>query len=56
MVLLTVCPLEGEEDKGRPTSEVRDNEGGEHAVSVLKHLLSPFYPYNIAPIRAEVKV
>jgi len=56
MVLLTVSPLYSEEDKGRPTSEVCDNESGEHAVTVLKHLLSPFYPYNITPIRVEVKV
>jgi hypothetical protein len=56
MVLLTGCPFEGEEDESGPTSEVCDNESGHHAVAVLKHLLSPFYPYNIAPKRAEVKV
>tara|TARA_B100000073_G_C23431888_1_gene451615 strand:+ start:249 stop:482 length:234 start_codon:yes stop_codon:yes gene_type:complete len=52
--LLTGCPFEGEEDKGGPAGHVCDNESGHHAVAVLKHLLSPFYPYNIAPIRAEV--
>jgi hypothetical protein len=56
MVLLTVSPLYSEEDKGGPTGHVCDNEGGHHAVAILKHLLSPFYPYNIAPLRVEVKV
>ena len=49
-------PFEGEEDESGPTSEVCDNESGHHAVAVLDHLFSPFYPYNITPIRVEVKV
>jgi hypothetical protein len=56
MVLLTGCPFEGEEDKSGPTGHVCDNEGDHHAAAVLKHLLSPFYTYNITPKRVEVKV
>jgi hypothetical protein len=48
--------LKGEEDKTRPTGQISDNKSGHHAVAVLKHLLSPFYTYNITPEGAIVKV
>jgi len=56
MVLLTGCPFEGEENKSGPAGQISDNKSGHHAVAILKHLLSPFYPYNITPIQVEVKV
>jgi hypothetical protein len=61
IVLLTGRPFEGEEDEGRPTSYVCDNEGDHHLIapnfdSGFTHLFSPFYPYNITPKRVEVKV
>tara|TARA_R100000426_G_C4806460_1_gene104732 strand:+ start:237 stop:383 length:147 start_codon:yes stop_codon:yes gene_type:complete len=46
--------LKGKKNKGGPAGHVSDDKSGHHAAAVLKHLLSPFYSYNIAPVRADV--